>query len=132
MTGWRPEDDFLKDLALDVADVDYGGLNNDTVPPRRTLFRGVRCGHCGSRLRLRTRGERLRGEVHLSVRTSRDRVSVEVDVPAAACAVCSARPDVAAPALVDTFADLQTWFFQLLADAMPLSDALETKPRQLG
>lgn len=130
LTGWRPEDDFLKDLALEVADVDYGGLNDGTVAPKRALFRGVRCGHCGSRMRLRTGGDRLRGEVHLSVRTSRDPISVEVDVPAAACAACSARPDIAAPALVGTFADFQTWFFQLLADAMPLSDVVETSPRQ--
>lgn len=129
LTGWRPEDDFLKDLALDVADVDFGVLNDGTIDPERTLLGRVRCGNCRTRLVLRATGERLRGEVRVSLRTSHDAVSVDVDVPAAACSVCSARPDVSASLLVDTFADFQTWFFQLLADAMPLTDAVDITPR---
>ncbi|MPZ72438.1 MAG: hypothetical protein GEU74_04290 [Nitriliruptorales bacterium] len=133
--GWRPGDDFLADLtdfAIEVVDCDDGGLNAGTVAPQRRMLGPTRCGNCRSKLRLRPTGQRLRATVRRELPTCADPVTAELDVPEVVCSECGARAAMHSRALADTPADIETWFFQLLAAAMPLERASEIQPRGAG
>lgn len=127
--GWRPGEDFFFDLA-DSADFDFGSeLSGGTVQPQRRLFRSTRCGNCSRDLELRETGERLRGTLTVHIRAATDPATFELDLPEVVCATCGARPAPDHKGIRDTKADILSWIFQLIAEAMPPERATRLEDR---
>ena len=130
LSGWTERDDFFADLALYVRSTDFGGLETGAVTPRRRFLRRPRCGNCGKRLILRLTGQRLRPTVRVVLTTCPDPLEFELDIPAAACSVCGARPDPNSRIVSETVLDVWSWIFQLIANAVAPERAVEVRPRR--
>lgn len=125
--GWRTGDDFFFDLAA-APTVDHDGLLASAVPPRSRFLRRLQCGNCEEPLDLAETG-RATGMVDLAIPDQPAPARFEVDLPRMSCRVCGVQ---VAPSrrLVNTAADLGSWLFQLIADAMPPERAEAFVPRQ--
>lgn len=132
LSGWRPGEDFLGDLVMDLREIDDGVLGPDGVPPRRKLLRGRSCGNCAAKLVLRRSGRRWTGELRAFVHASPDPVRFDVDLPDVVCAACGAAPSRHGPAASDLPTDLIGWMLAWIAAAMPLERAVEIRPRHPG
>lgn len=132
LSGWRPGDDYLGDLALELRELDDRVLGADGVPPRRRLFRGRSCGNCAASLELRGTGRRSTGEVRAWVGTSPDPIRFDVDLPELACAACGAAPSWHGAAAEGLPTDLLGWMLAWIAAAMPPDRAAEVRPRTPG
>lgn len=127
--GWRSGDDFFVDLA-DSADFDFSSeLSGGTVEPQRRLLRSTRCGNCSQDLELRETGERLQGTLRIHIRTATAPAEFGLDLPEVVCATCGARPPPDHKGIRNTKADVQSWIFQLIAEAMPPERATRLEDR---
>lgn len=127
--GWRSGDDFFVDMA-DDAEFEFGpGLSGGTVEPRHRLLGSTRCGNCSQRLDLRETGERVEGTLTVRIPTATDPAVFDLDLPEVVCATCGARPAPDARGIRDTKADVQSWIFQLIAEAMPPERATRIEQR---
>ena len=128
ISGWRPEDDFLADLAMEVERTELGDLNAGTVPARKRVLARDLCGACGGKLRITLTGGRVQGRFRRWVKRCPDPVELELDIPASGCERCGARPDLTSPACRDTPSDIELWLFMSIAGAS-LQDPDEVHPR---
>lgn len=129
ISGWRPEDDFMVDLAMEVERTDYEGLGEPTVEPRSRFLRRSLCGNCGNKLEIAPSGARLRVKIRRTVRTCPDPIELDMTIPDGVCKACGARPDPMNRAVANSIADTESWLFQLLAGAMSMDSAETIRPR---
>lgn len=127
--GWRPGEDFFIDLADGTEFLFSAALAGGTVAPQRRLLGSTRCGSCEQKLDLRATGQRLRGTLTARIDTVAHPAEFELDLPEVVCASCGARPPPDARGIRDTPADVQSWIFQLIADAMPPERATQIEQR---